>query len=208
MYFDVEFQITDQTFNPQFSESNQMFTPSMDKVIDLSEGEKQRAYQDGYEVGTSDGYASGYRDGEADGYSNGYDKGFNDGKMDGKTKVSTLSTFKGQSTGNDDEWYYSAIANNGIWTPVNLIPFDGKLGTTYLVSAKIKCDIANNIGVGIKYEDGTTVSGNRKSDKEYFVSTCLSNPTKRITHLGLYYGSNGSGYLKDWVVETMLEGDV
>lgn len=166
-----------------------------------------QGYYNGYTEGEQDGYTKGHTDGVEQGYADGYAEGFSDCKTYGKTDVSMLPNFKGVPTETEGEFFYSAISNNGIWSKLNFIPFDGKPGATYLMNAKMKCGTADNIGIGFIYEDGTLGYSNRKSDKDYFVVSALSGTAKRVTHLGLVYGTGGSGYLKEWTIETMLEGE-
>jgi hypothetical protein len=127
------------------------------------------------------------------------------GKVDGKIDVSTLPKFAGKPTENTDEFYYSAMSNNGIWSPQAFIPFEGKVGTTYLMTAKMKCGTSDRIGVGFIYEDGTTAFSGRQSKTDYFFVSVSSDPKKRVVNLGIVYGTGGSGYLKDWMIETVLE---
>jgi hypothetical protein len=142
-----------------------------------------------------------------DRYDEGYEKGFSDGKIDGKIDVSTLPKFAGKPTENADEFYYSVMSSNGIWSPAALIPFEGKVGTTYLMTAKMKCGTSDGIGVGFIYEDGTSVYSGRQSEKDYFFVSVSSDPKKRVVNLGIVYRTGGSGYLKDWMIETVLEDD-
>lgn len=189
----------------RFKVENKPIHMTVEKVAVVGEGAYEKGYATGYETGNVEGYTKGHADGVEQGYANGYGKGFSDGKTDGKIKVSMLPNYHGIPTGNGDEGYYSAISNNGLWTPVNFIPFDGKIGTTYQMTAKMKCGTADNLGVGFIYEDGSTSQSSRNSSKEYFVVSVLSNPAKRVANLGLLYGSGGSGYAKDWMIEIMLE---
>lgn len=169
------------TFRVKFSEQGGSFRARF--------GEVQTASDGGYERGYADGYG----------------KGFSDGKVDGKIDVSTLPKFAGEPTENADEFYYSVMSGNGIWTPNALIPFEGEVGTTYLMTAKMKCGTSNNIGVGFVYEDGTIAYSGRQSEKDYFFVSVSSNQKKRVVNLGIVYGTEGTGYLKDWMIETVLE---
>lgn len=189
------------TFHVKFSEQGGSFRARFGEVQNISDGGFERGYAEGYE----DGYTRGHTEGVEHGYSDGYGKGFSDGKVDGKIDVSTLPKFAGKQTENADEFYYSNMSENGIWSPPALIPFDGKVGTTYLMTAKMKCGTSDNIGVGFVYEDGSTAHGGRQSGKDYFFVSASSNPKKRVVNLGLFYGANGTGYIKNWMIEPVLE---
>lgn len=191
----------------RFKVENKPIHMTVEKVAVVGEGAYEKGYAAGYEVGNTEGYTKGYTEGESAGESKGYMDGFSDGKTYGKTDISTLPNFKGAPTETKGEYYYSQIANNGIWTKTAFIPFDGKIGATYMLTAKMKCDTADNIGVGFVYEDGGTAYSNRQSGKEYFLAAVISNPTKKVTYVALTYGTGGSGYLKDWLIETMMEAD-
>lgn len=47
MKLDVKFSESNQSFDPQLGESNQTFAIEVGEVIDLSEGERKLAYENG-----------------------------------------------------------------------------------------------------------------------------------------------------------------
>lgn len=101
----------------------------------------------------------------------------------------------------DGSYYLSLASVIGIWTLENIVPFNGKLGTTYTISLKYKTtDTA--IGVGFHYSDGTNDIGTRGGgDNNWYTSYVTSNPAKQVDGFGLAYGSNLPVYLKDIQIE-------
>lgn len=60
MHFDVEFNISEQSFTPSFGE-----------VRNISDGGYERGYAAGYEKGNTEGYTKGHTEGVAEGYAEG-----------------------------------------------------------------------------------------------------------------------------------------
>ena len=81
MKMDVVFEKSKQVFEAGFSENELAFTPDVGEVINLSDGEKQVAYQTGYTEGITVGHATGYDAGRAAGYELGYDTATEEGQM-------------------------------------------------------------------------------------------------------------------------------
>lgn len=146
------------------------------------------------------------------GYSDGYAQGYADGLIDGKTDVSTLPNFKGKPTEEKGVFHWAIISQNTPWVPSSVIKFNGVVGESYMLSAELKCETCDNAGVGFLYEDGSTDFGMRRSFKDnFFVSAAGSNPRKKVVGLGFAYGSGGSIFARNFMLEkpsNRSEGDV
>lgn len=101
----------------------------------------------------------------------------------------------------DGSYYLSLASVIGIWTPSNIVSFNGELGTTYTISLKYKTN-DTAIGVGFYYSDGTNDIGTRGGgDDNWHMSYVTSNPAKQVVGFGLAYGTNLPVYIKDIQIE-------
>lgn len=95
MEFQVEFHITNQTF-----------TPSFEKVNNVSDGGYERGYAVGYETGNKEGYTKGHTDGVEQGYADGVESAQADiVGLVGKT----YSTFKNDNVTSIGSYMFAEI---------------------------------------------------------------------------------------------------
>lgn len=107
MKMNVKFETTEQVFNVGFSQRGKTFSTSVKDVIDLTDGQKEIAYQNGYTEGHTEGHETGYEIGRAAGYEQGYDtgaaeglvKGYESGHADGLVKGREDGYSEGQEAG-------------------------------------------------------------------------------------------------------------
>lgn len=137
-----------------------------------------------------------------DEYERGYEDGYQSGKMDGKTDVSTLDRFTGAATENPNEYFYSSVSVDSIWVPTNYIPFSGLPGKQYTATAALKCGAGlTNFGIAFLHDDGTYSVSDRYSLSEYFAVSTSSVPEKTVAAVGYVYGTNGNGWVKDFLLQ-------
>ena len=99
MKMNVKFETTEQVFNVGFSKRGKTFSTSVKDVIDLTEGQKEIAYQNGYTEGHTEGHATGYEIGRAAGYEQGYDTGYATGKAEGRSSLDLLPNLELEKIG-------------------------------------------------------------------------------------------------------------
>ena len=110
MKMNVKFETTEQVFNVGFSKRGKTFSTSVKDVIDLTEGQKEIAYQGGYteghetgyETGRAAGYEQGYDTGAAEGLVKGYESGHADGLVKGREDGYSEGQKAGYQTGHKD----------------------------------------------------------------------------------------------------------
>lgn len=100
----------------------------------------------------------------------------------------------------DGSYLIANMPSIGIWTPQNLVIFNGKPNTRYTISAKLKD--GDYITVGWVYSDGTMTEGtNRGTYSEFTEVSCVSEAGKTVVAWGIYYGTPAAGYIKDIQIE-------
>lgn len=99
----------------------------------------------------------------------------------------------------DGSYYLSQASVIGIWTPGNKVLFNGESNKQYTISCKVK--EGNMITVGWFYSDGTYSSGTpRGTYSNFTLVSSISDASKTVVGFGLWYGTNGSCYIKDVMI--------
>ena len=107
-----------------------------------------------------------------------------------------VDNIKGVASG--DELYYAQVGKNSAWVESTKIPFAGESSSTYLLSAKVKCGTATNLGIAFCYSDGTFEMSNRVNDATYGEVKVTSKADKIVNGFGfIYVSADTSGYIKD-----------
>lgn len=104
----------------------------------------------------------------------------------------------------DGSYYLAQAVSIGIWTPGNRVPFSGKPGVQYTLSAKIKNTVADSsITLGFAYSDNTWEEGAPRGDfQDYTEVSVTSDPNKTVIAFGaLYHGGTDDIFLKDLQIE-------
>lgn len=105
---------------------------------------------------------------------------------------------KKEFTITNEELYTDNISYCSILLQDTCIPFESEEQIT--VSAQCKCGTVTMLGICVLYEDGTYTLGNRATNGSYFSSKVTSDESKKVVGIGFSYGENGSGYVKNIMI--------